>query len=131
LSIAASGVWLHARQVDSTDPTVLGKTPENTPRTTASLFVAYDIASAPGLSVNTGAYYTASRPINNQDQAWIGGYTLFTAGTRYRTTVMGKDVTVQLNIENLGGKRYWSAAGSSQLAVGLGRTAMLSSTVDF
>lgn len=131
LSIAASGVWLHARQVDSTDPTVLGKTPENTPRTTASLFVAYDIASAPGLSVNTGAYYTASRPINNQDQAWIGGYTLFTAGTRYRTTVMGKDVTLQLNIENLGGKHYWSAAGSSQLAVGLGRTAMLSSTVDF
>jgi iron complex outermembrane receptor protein len=131
LSIAASAVWLHARQDESTEADLIGTIPENTPRTTASLFAMYDIARIPGFSVNAGAFYTAARPINNLDQAWIGGYTLFTAGSRYRTTVAGKDVTVQLNIENLGNKRYWSAAGSSQLAVGLGRTASLSSTIDF
>lgn len=130
LSMSASALWLHARQVASTDPTIEGKTPENTPRSSASLFLAYDIASLPGLDVNAGAFYTASRPINNQNQAWIGGYTLFTAGSRYRTRIAGKDVTFQLNLENLANKRYWSAAGSNQLSVGLGRTAMFSSTID-
>lgn len=130
LSVATSAMWLHARQVASTDPTIEGKTPENTPRTSASLFLAYDIASLPGLDVNAGAFYTASRPINDQDQAWIGGYTLFSAGSRYRTVLSGKPVTFQLNLENLGNKRYWSAAGSNLLSVGLGRTAMVSATLD-
>jgi iron complex outermembrane receptor protein len=131
LSMTASAMWLHARQTESIDPALVGKTPENTPRATANVFGEYDIARLPGLSVNMGAFYTASRPINNYDQAWIGGYTLFTAGSRYRLQVAGKDVVLQLNIENLGNKKYWSAAGSSQLAVGLGRTAMLGSTIDF
>jgi iron complex outermembrane receptor protein len=131
LSLAASAMWLHARQVESIDPTLVGKAPENTPRATASVFGEYDLAAIPGLSLNAGAFYTARRAINNADQAWIGGYTLFTAGWRYRTRIDGRPVLFQLNVDNLADKHYWSAAGSNQLAVGLGRTAMLSTTVDF
>lgn len=131
LSVAASAMWLHARQVESIDPTLVGKAPENTPGATASLFAEYALTGIPGLSLNAGAFYTARRAVNNADQAWIGGYTLFTAGWRYRTQIDGRPVSLQLNIENLGDKHYWSAAGSNQLAVGLGRTAMLSTVVDF
>ncbi len=131
LSMLASAVWLNARQVDSTDAALVGRVPENTPRVMASLFAEYRIAAVQGLSLNGGIYYTGSRAVNNANQAWIGGYTLFTAGARYATTLLGKRATFQANLENATDKRYWSAAGSNQLGVGLPRTLALSSTLEF
>jgi iron complex outermembrane receptor protein len=131
LSIIASAVYLDATQVDSPDPTLVGKTPENTAHVTASLFADYHVPAVAGLSVNGGMYYIGPRAVNDEDQASIGGYTLFTAGLRYSTRIFGKRATVQANLENLTNKRYWSAVGSNQIGVGLARTLELSSTIDF
>ncbi len=131
VSLIASAVYLDATQVDSSDPTLRGKTPENTPHVTASLFAEYRVPVLAGLSVNGGLYYIGPRAVNSADQAYIGGYTLFTAGLRYSTRVYGKKVSLQANLENATNKRYWSAAGSNQLGVGLGRTLELSSTLEF
>jgi iron complex outermembrane recepter protein len=131
VAVTASAMYLDAQQTESNDPTLLGKTPENTPHVTASLFAEYRVPVVAGLAVNGGLYYTGPRAVNNANQAWIGGYTVFTAGVRYETRVRGKRVSVQANLENATNKRYWSAAGSNQIAVGLGRTLELSSTVDF
>ncbi len=131
VSLIASAVYLDAKLQDSSDPTLVGKTPENTPHVTASLFAEYRVPMLAGLSVNGGVYYVGSRPVNSADQATIGGYTLFTAGVRYATRVYGKRVSFQANLENAANKRYWSAAGSNQLGVGLGRTVELTSTIDF
>jgi iron complex outermembrane recepter protein len=131
ISLTASAVYLDATQVDSSDPTLLGKTPENTPHVTASLFAEYRVPVLAGLSVNSGIYYVGPRPVNSADQASIGGYTLLTAGLRYATRVAGKRVSFQANLENAANRRYWSAAGSNQLGVGLGRTLELESTLEF
>ena len=131
LSVVTTGMWLDATQVDSTDPTTLGKRPENTPRFTGSVFLNYQIPQVPGLSLNGGAYYMGARPINDANQAFIGGYTLFTAGARYQTHIGGKKATFQLNIDNATNKHYWASAGSSQLGIGLDRTISLTSTIDF
>lgn len=131
LSLTASSTFLDARQLESSDPTTLGKTPENTPSVTASLFADYRVPLLAGLSINGGMYYTGPRAVNDADQASIGGYTLFTAGMRYNTRAFGKRVTLQANLENAFNKRYWSAAGSNQLAFGFARTLELSSTFEF
>jgi len=131
VSLTASAVYLDAKQIDSSDPTLVGKTPENTPHVTASLFAEYRVPVLAGLSVNGGIYYVGPRQVNNANQAQIGGYTLLTAGLRYATRVYGKRVSVQANLENAANRRYWSAAGSNQLAVGLGRTLELTSTLEF
>ncbi|MGF6648991.1 TonB-dependent receptor [Paraburkholderia sp. GAS82] len=131
ISLTASTVYLDAKQLDSSDSTLVGKTPENTPHVTASLFAEYRVPVLAGLSVNGGMYYVGPRPVNSADQAWIGGATIYTAGLRYATRVYGKRVSFQANLENATNKRYWSAAGSNQLAVGLGRTLELTSTIDF
>jgi len=131
ISLTGSTVYLDAKQLDSSDSTLLGKTPENTPHLTASLFAEYRVPLVAGLSFNAGMYYIGPRPINSADQAYIGGYTLFSAGARYATRVYGKRVSVQANLENAANKRYWSAAGSNQLGVGLARTLELSSTLEF
>ena len=96
---------------------------------TASAFLSYDIAAVPGLSVNGGAYYTGKRPIDDLNQGFIGGYTIFAAGARYVTKLFGKRTLWQLNIDNLGDKRYWSAAGT-RLAVGVPRTIKATVKVD-
>ncbi|KLU25998.1 TonB-dependent receptor [Caballeronia mineralivorans PML1(12)] len=131
ISLTGSTVYLDAKQLDSSDSTLLGKTPENTPHLTASLFAEYRVPVVAGLSFNAGMYYIGPRPVNSADQAYIGGYTLFSAGARYTTRVYGKRVSVQANLENAANKRYWSAAGSNQLGVGLARTLELSSTLEF
>ncbi|QGZ65945.1 TonB-dependent siderophore receptor [Paraburkholderia acidisoli] len=131
LSIVTTAMWLNAKLVDSTDATTLGKTPENTPRYTGSVFLNYRVPQLAGFSINGGAYFVGSRPINDANQAYIPGYTLFTAGARYDTQLFGKHASFQLNVENAFNKHYWASAGSSQLGIGLERTFILTSTFDF
>lgn len=107
-----------------------GKLPENAARRTASLFMRYAMAAVPGLSVNAGAYYTGRRPVNDLNQAWLDGVTLYAAGLRYTGQSFGRRTTWQLNVENLTDKQYWAAAGT-RLAAGAPRTVKASVQVDF
>lgn len=106
-----------------------GKLPENASRRTGSLFLNYGFERLAGFSVNAGAYYTGRRPVNDLDQAWLGGTTLFAAGARYATPVFGKRSFWQLNVENLADKRYWAGAGT-RLAAGAPRTLKFSFGID-
>jgi iron complex outermembrane receptor protein len=106
-----------------------GKLPENASRDTGSAFLSYALDAVPGLSFNGGAYYTGRRPVNDLNQAFLGGVTLFSAGGRYVTTGMGKRITWQANIDNAAGKQYWAGAGT-RLASGAPRLIKLSVKVD-
>ena len=106
-----------------------GKMPENTARQTASAFLSYDIAAVPGLSVNAGAYYTGRRPVDDLNQAFIGGNTILGLGARYVTQLFGKRTLWQVNVDNVGDKRYWAAAGT-RLAVGAPRSVKATLKVD-
>jgi iron complex outermembrane receptor protein len=106
-----------------------GKMPENTAKQTASAFLSYDIAAVPGLSVNAGAYYTGRRPVDDLNQAFIGGNTIFGLGARYVTQLFGKRTLWQVNVDNVADKRYWAAAGT-RLAVGAPRSIKATLKVD-
>lgn len=107
-----------------------GRQPENASKRTASAFLSYAFGdAAPGLSLNSGMYYTGRRPVDDLNQAWLGGVTLWTAGARYINQTMGKRTTWQANLENLGDKQYWAGAGG-RLAAGAPRTIKVSVKVD-
>lgn len=106
-----------------------GKLPENAARETASAFLSHAVDGVAGLSVNGGAYFTGRRPVNDLDQAWLGGSTIFALGARYATPLMGKRVTWQLNLENAADKPYWAGAGT-RLSAGAPRTLKASVKVD-
>lgn len=106
-----------------------GKLPENAARRTASSFLAYDLDALPGLSLTLGAYYTGKRPVNDLNQAWLGGVTLFSVGGRYAGEMFGKRTTWQLNVDNAGDKQYWAGAGT-RLSAGLPRLVKLSMKVE-
>jgi iron complex outermembrane receptor protein len=128
LAWQTSAQWLDPR-FRNINAVYNGKLPENAARQTASAFLSYALDAVPGVSFNGGAYYTGKRPVNDLDQAWLGGVTLFSAGARYVGQAFGKRTTWQANLENAGGKQYW-AAGGTRLSAGLPRTVKLGMKVD-
>jgi iron complex outermembrane receptor protein len=146
-SVYVTGQLLDARQVSgsptmvSTDPataivtvvpTVVGRLIENTPRQTFSLATEYRFTNlAPGLSVNGGAYYLSQRAVNQFNQAFIPGYTLFDVGAAYSRKLNGMATTVRVYGQNLADKRYFAATGGGLIAQGPPRMVKFSAIFQF
>jgi iron complex outermembrane receptor protein len=120
LSIYLSGQYLDAKTRSAVNARLIGKRPENTPKWTASLYTEYRPKAISGFAVGGGMFYVGDRAVNNFNDAFVDGYTTFSASARYKFEQIGKDgLTLQLNADNLTGKRYWSTASNGLLAVGL------------
>lgn len=130
-SVYASALFLDAELRKAQNTALIGKTPENTPDTTASVFADYHPEALPGWSFNAGVYYMDKRAVNNLNQGYIPDYALVNAGVRYTTNWFENKVTLQLNVENLTDKSYWSAVGSGYLGYGKPRTVKFTGKVDF
>ena len=121
-SLLASALVMDPKIVKTTVASELGKTPENAPKVTYSVFGEYRMPTLPGLALNAGWYYTGKRPVNNANQASIDGVGLLGLGARYRTRLFGTKAILQANLENVSDKSYWSTAGNGLLGVGAPRT---------
>jgi iron complex outermembrane receptor protein len=131
LSLIGSALFLDATQLNAANAATFDKTPENTPRRTASLFAEYRMQNVPGLALSGGLFYVGERPVNNENQAYIGGYTTVSLGARYATKIAGKKTTFQAVLDNATDKTYWSTAGNGYLGVGGPRTFKVAAKVDF
>jgi iron complex outermembrane receptor protein len=128
LSVYASGLILNAEQISGAAtvitgttvvPTAVGREIDNTPKQTWSVSGEYRFeGAAPGLSVTAGAYYIGPRAINNLDQAYVPGYTLFDAGFAYHRELGSQPWTFRLNADNLSNRRYWVSTSTLYLAEG-------------
>ena len=128
LSIYASGLILDAKQISGAPtvitgktvvPTAVGREIDNTPKQTWSVAGEYRFGGvASGFSVTGGAYYIGPRAINNLDQAYVPGYTLFDAGFAYERELGSQPWTFRLNADNLANKRYWVSTSTLFLAEG-------------
>ena len=132
-ALVLSGVVLDAEitKVGSANPGELGKTPENTPKNTLSLFGEYRLPMVPGLSLNAGVYHVGKRAVNNSNQAWIDAYQTLSLGARYQTMLLGKTVSLQANLDNATNKDYWRTSGNGLLGVGARRTLRRTANLDF
>lgn len=130
-SLIASALVLDATIVQSSIAAEVGRVPENTPRRTFSLFGEYRMPQVPGWSINAGAYHVGQRPVNSANDSFVGSYTLYSVGTRYRTKFAGRDVTLQANLENAADRDYWATAGNNLLGAGLPRALRLAARFDF
>lgn len=130
--IVASALLLDAEIVatGAANAAELGKTPENTPSRTFSVFGEYRLAQVAGLSLNAGIYHVGDRAVNNLNQAWVGSYTTVSLGTRYRTQVNGHGVILQANLDNATDRDYWATAGNGLLGTGAPRTLRLTARFD-
>jgi iron complex outermembrane receptor protein len=113
-------------------PTVVGRKTENTPEHTLSLASEYRFSTLlPGFSVSGGAYYVSSRAVNQFNQAFIPGYTLFDFGVGYSRVFGGIDTTFRATAQNITGKDYFSSTGANIVAQAPPSTVKLSITARF
>jgi iron complex outermembrane recepter protein len=147
LSVYATGQILDAKQISGADtlittnpktgvvtvvPTVVGLKIENTPERTLSLACEYRTSNLlPGFSANGAIYYVSERAVNQFNQAFIPGYTLFDLGAAYAATFYGQETTVRVTGQNIADKRYFSSTGASIVAQGPPRVLRFSVTVRF
>ena len=130
VSLYASGQYLHARVRRSNNMLVIGKSPENTPEWTGSLFAEYRPAAIKGLALGGGAFFVGKRAVNALNQAFVDGFTTYSASLRYTVEgVVPNGLTLQFNADNLTNKRYWSTAGNNLLGVGLPRQLKLTARI--
>lgn len=100
-------------------PTVVGREIENTPERTFSVATEYRLSHLlPGFSVNAAVYYIGPRAVNQFNQAFIPGYTLFDLGAAYTHTFYGNEITIRLTSQNVLDKTYFSSTGASVVAQG-------------
>jgi iron complex outermembrane receptor protein len=146
-SLYATGQFLDAKQISGADtltttnamtgvvtvvPTVVGRKIENTPERTFSLATEYRFSRLlQGFSVNGAAYYISERAVNQFNQAFIPGYTLFYVGGAYNGTFYGHETTIRVTGQNIADKKYFSSTGSSIVAQGPPRMVKFSVTMRF
>jgi len=118
LSLYLTGLFLNPRQIESGTASLVGKLIENTPRRTFSASAEYRLPFAPSFAINGGANYIGKRADNATNAVFIPSYTLYNLGGSYTTMVKGAKVVFRVNGENILGKTYWAATGSSLLAQG-------------
>jgi iron complex outermembrane receptor protein len=129
LNVAA--LWLNAVQNSPLQPLINGKVPESTAKWNGNVGVSYRVPWVPGLSLKAGAKVTSDRPVNPANQGFIPGYTLYDAGVGYATRIGGRRVSLQMNVDNLGDKRYWNSVATGTYGIGMVRSYKFSAKVDF
>ncbi|SOY57656.1 putative TonB-dependent receptor BfrD [Cupriavidus taiwanensis] len=98
-----------------------GQSFPNTPDDSFSLWTTYQLL--PNLTIGGGAYYVSKIWGNEGTNKWVPSYWRFDAMAAYR---INKNVALQLNVQNLTDKTYYSQAYTSHYAtVAPGRTAVL------
>lgn len=98
-----------------------------TPADSASLWTTYAIT--PEFTIGGGANAVGKVYANVNNTKYAPGYTRFDAMASY---VVNRNVTLQLNIQNLGDKLYFDRVSSPHYAgVGAGRSATLTANIKF
>ena len=130
-SVTAAVQWLNAVQHPVSDMTIEGKTPENTPRWIGNVSLTHRPSYVPGLSLTVGASFVSQRPVNPQDQGYISGYVIYSAGAGYATVIGGHRTSFVMSIDNLTNRRYWNSVQTGTLGTGMDRSVRLNAKIDF
>jgi iron complex outermembrane receptor protein len=104
-------------------PTLVGLEISNTAKAYGSLFAEYKlghlIPMLDGVAINGGAQYVDHRPLDSQNRANLGGYTLFDAGASYDTSVFQYPSTFRVSAKNIFNLRYWAGGDADLLSEGV------------
>jgi len=82
-----------------------------TPARTFAFRASYDFGP---LTVAAQSKYISKRYITDINDASIGGYAVFGVDARYNLPFLNNKSYIQLNIQNLFNREYWSRAATTQ-----------------
>ena len=109
-----------------------GNTPVGVPRVQANLWAEWDTPRVEGLTLTSGAIYTASQYVDQANTQALDAWTRFDVGARYATRIAERPTTFRATVQNVFDRAYWSGVASyGAFSQGAPRTLLLSATVDF
>jgi iron complex outermembrane receptor protein len=109
-----------------------GNTPVGVPEAQANLWAEWDTPWVEGLTLTSGAIYTASQYVNQANTQELEAWTRFDVGARYATRIAQRPTTFRATVQNVFDREYWSGVASyGAFSQGSPRTLQLSATVDF
>ncbi|QHF44449.1 TonB-dependent siderophore receptor [Pseudomonas sp. S35] len=109
-----------------------GNTPVGVPKVQANLWAEWDTPWVEGLTLTSGAIYTASQYVNQANTQQLDPWIRFDIGARYSTRIAERPTTLRATVQNLFDREYWSGVASyGAFSQGSPRTLLLSATVDF
>jgi len=109
----------------------IGNRVAGAPRLVAATQVSYRVPRVPGLKLQADAKYTGSTMLRPGNDVEIGGYTIFSIGASYDTTISGYDTTFRLAVNNLANKRHWLFQYADYIKAGDPRRVSLTATMRF
>jgi len=130
LRLMASASYIESELTKTRNGVNQGNRPAGVPASTYSLGLDWDTPWVQGLALNGRMIRSSSVYLNNTNTLSLSGYTRFDVGARYMTQIMGKDVTLRANVENVADRRYWLSSGS-YVTNAAGRTYMLSASINY
>jgi iron complex outermembrane receptor protein len=111
------------------------------PKVKGNMLLEYKIPSVEGLVATFDYQFSGPRAADDTNSFFVAGYNLFDLGARCSSTLLGKNVTWRLSVDNITDRRYWSTIGPSNLTgtntgnllahFGAPRTVLASATFDF
>ena len=109
-----------------------GNTPVGVPKAQANLWAEWDTPWVEGLTLTSGAIYTASQYVDQANTQQLDPWTRFDIGARYTTRIVERPTTFRATVQNVFDREYWSGVASyGAFSQGSPRTLLLSATVDF
>ena len=109
-----------------------GNKPVGGPDVQANLWAEWDTPWAEGLTLTSGAIYTASQYVNQANTQELAPGTRIDVGARYATRIAQRPTTFRATVQNVFDREYWSGVASyGAFSQGSPRTLLLSATVDF
>ena len=136
LSLQASLTLLDAKYTTAVDPILVGQQVTNVPKTKASLFADYKIASVSGLSISGLLTAESGKTVTVDGTVALPAAWQLDAAVRYQNRLIGTLTQWRLNVENLTDRSYWREAptqywGGTYLFPSTPRTVRARVTVEF
>lgn len=106
--------------------------PVGVPKVQANLWAEWDTPGIEGLTLTSGAIYTARQYVDQANTQALDAWTRFDVGARYATRIAERPTTFRATVQNVFDRAYWSGVASyGAFSQGAPRTLLLSATVDF
>lgn len=108
LKVYGGVTWLDPKLLDTGNASTEDTRIVGLSRVTASLLTEYRIDQVPGLAVNLNARYVGPRPVDDNNDHWVGSYETFDIGASYTTRLLKRDTVYRLEMTNVGNEHYWT-----------------------
>ncbi len=109
-----------------------GNRPVGVPQVQANLWAEWDTPGIEGLTLTSGAIYTARQYVDQANTQALDAWTRFDVGARYATRIAERPTIFRATVQNVFDRAYWSGVASyGAFSQGAPRTLLLSATVDF